>query len=148
SEPTTQSASARSPCSTSLTCFSSLQTATPPTADPSQTSWCSGSATATLKSRLSRSFRLRNTCLLSFSDCASGMCSSRVSKPTGICGSGEKPCGLFFAGGGAGLSGGFRGAHLGDAEAFQDVANLDIVEVGHTRAAFEARAHFAGVVLK
>src|SRR5207302_8987829 len=96
SEPTTQSASARSPCSTSLTCFSSLQTATPPTADPSQTSWCSGSATATLKSRLRRSLRLRNTCLLSFSDCASGMCSSRVSKPTGICGSGKNSAVYFL----------------------------------------------------
>src|SRR5216110_423436 len=45
---------------------------------------------------LSRSLRLRNTCLLSFSDCASGMCSSRVSKPTGICGSGKNSAVYFL----------------------------------------------------
>src|SRR5439155_12626755 len=48
----------------------------------------------------------------------------------------------------AALSGGFRGAHLADAETFQDVANLDIVEIRHTRSAFKPGANFAGVILE
>src|SRR6266568_5158524 len=119
------SASSKTFCSTSLTCFSSFEMVTTPTTDLCHVSWCSSSATATLKSLLSLSFRLRNTCRLSFNDCASGMCSSRVSKPTGFC-----------------------GAHFGDVEAFQNVANLDVIEVGHARTAFETRAHFAGVVFE
>src|SRR5258708_19138955 len=96
--------------------------------------------TATLKSRRSLSFKLRRTCRLSFSDCASGMCSSRVSRPTGMSGSGGQPGGLFLTGGPAALSGGFRGAHLGNAEAFQDIADLHIVEIGHARAALKTSA--------
>src|SRR2546430_6404480 len=108
----------------------------------------STSATATLKSRRNLSFKLRSTCRLSFSDCASGMCSSRVSKPTGMSSSGEQLGGLFLAGGRAGLSGGFCGAHLGNAEAFQYIANFDVVEIGDARAAFKTGAYFAGVILE
>jgi len=48
-----------------------------------------------------------------------------VSKPTGMSGSGGQFGGLFLTGGpAAALSGGFRGAHLGNVKAFQDVADL------------------------
>src|SRR4029077_12594795 len=143
-----RSASSKTFCSTSLKCFSSFEIVTTPTTDLCHVSWCSSSATATLKSRRSLSFKLRKTCRLSFSDCASGMCSSRVSRPTGICRSGGQLGGLFLAGGPAALSGGFRGAHLGNAKAFQDVADLHIVEIRDARAAFEPSAHFAGVILE
>src|SRR6266568_323028 len=62
------SASSKTFCSTSLTCFSSFEMVTTPTTDLCHVSWCSSSATATLKSLLSLSFRLRNTCRLSFGD--------------------------------------------------------------------------------
>src|SRR5438445_5220392 len=143
-----RSASSKTFCSTSLKCFSSFEIVTIPTTDLCHVSRCSSSATATLKSRRNLSFKLRSTCRLSFSDCASGMCSSRVSKPTGMSSSGEQLGGLFFAGGRAGLSGGFCGAHLGDAEAFQDIAKFDVVEVEYTRAAFKTGAHFIDVILE
>src|SRR5258708_394385 len=143
-----RSASSRTFCSTSLKCFSSFETVPTPTTALSQVSWCSTSATATLKSRRSLSFKLRRTCRLSFSDCASGMCSSRVSRPTGMSGSGGQLGGLFLAGGPAALSGGFRGAHLANAEAFQDIADLHIVEISYARAAFETRTDFAGIILE
>src|SRR5207302_2660843 len=85
---------------------------------------------------------------LSFSDCASGMCSSRVSKPTGMGGSGGQLGGLFLTGGPAALSGGFRGAHLGNAEAFQEIADLNVIEIGDAGAAFKAGAHLAGIILE
>src|SRR5216683_3652822 len=44
--------------------------------------------------------------------------------------------------------GGFRGAHLRYVEAFENVADFHIVEVGHARAAFESCPHFAGVILE
>src|ERR1700674_4127221 len=143
-----RSASSKTFCSTSLKCFSSFEIVTIPTTDLCHVSWCSSSATATLKSRRNLSFKLRRTCRLSFSDCASGICSSRVSRPTGMSGSGGQLGGLFLAGGPAALSGSFCGAHLGNAEAFQDVADLHIVEVRYARAAFKAGTHFAGVVLE
>src|SRR5713101_865049 len=147
-EPRMRSASSKTFCSTSLTCFSSFESVTIPTTDRCHASWCSSSATATLKSRRSLSFKLRRTCRLSFSDCASGMCSSRVSRPTGMWRSGGQSGGLFLAGGPAALSGGFRGAHLANAEAFQDIADLDVVEIGDTCAAFKTSANFAGVILE
>src|SRR5258708_26678707 len=143
-----RSASSRTFCSTSLKCFSSFEIVTIPTTDLCQVSWCSSSATATLKSLRSLSFKLRRTCRLSFSDCASGMCSSRVSRPTGMWHSGGQSSGLFLAGGPAALSGGFRSAHLANAEAFQDIADLDVVEIGDARPAFEASADFAGIILE
>src|SRR6267154_5337822 len=144
-----RSASSKTFCSTSLKCFSSFEIVTIPTTDLCHVSWCSSSATATLKSRRSLSFKLRRTCRLSFSDCASGMCSSRVSRPTGMWHSGGQSGGLFLAGGGpAALSGGFRGAHLANAEAFQDIADLDVVEISDTCAAFKTSANFAGVILE
>src|SRR6266404_7423965 len=147
-EPRMRSASSKTFCSTSLTCFSSFESVTIPTTDRCHASWCSSSATATLKSRRSLSFKLRRTCRLSFSDCASGMCSSRVSRPTGMSGSGGQLGGLFLAGGPAALSGGFRGAHLANAEAFQDIADLHIVEIGDARAAFKTSTDFAGIILE
>src|SRR5712664_4313843 len=143
-----RSASSKTFCSTSLKCFSSFEIVTIPTTDLCQESWCSSSATATLKSRRSLSFKLRRTCRLSFSDCASGMCSSRVSKPTGMCGSGGQLGGLSLTSGTDALSGGFRGAHLGNAKAFQDVADLYVVEIGDARAAFKPSADFAGVIFE
>src|SRR5216684_8192030 len=89
-----------------------------------------------------------NTCRLSFSDCASGMCSSRVSKPTGMSGSGGQLSGLFLAGGCADLSGSFRGAHLGNAEALQDVADLNVVEICDAGAAFKSGADFTGIIFE
>src|SRR5438445_12416024 len=142
-----RSASSKTFCSTSLKCFSSFEIVTIPTTDLCHVSRCSSSATATLKSRRNLSFKLRSTCRLSFSDCASGMCSSRVSKPTGMSSSGEQLGGLFLAGGRAGLSGGFGGAHLAHAEAFQDVADLDVVKIGYARAALKTRAHLTGIIL-
>src|SRR5690348_5604056 len=59
-----------------------------------------------------------------------------------------KAGGLFLAGGRTGLSGSFRGAHLGDIETFQDVADLNVVEVGYPRTAFKAGAHFTGIVFE
>src|SRR6266849_5763619 len=143
-----RSASSKTFCSISLTCFSSFEIVTIPTTDLCHVSWCSSSATATLKSRRSLSFKLRRTCRLSFSDCASGMCSSRVSKPTGMSGSGGQLGGLFLAGGPAALSGGFRGARLGNAKAFQDIADLHVVEIGGSRAAFKTSAYFGCVILE
>src|SRR6266852_3307171 len=143
-----RSASSKTFCSTSLKCFSSFEIVTIPTTDLCQESWCSISATATLKSRRSLSFRLRRTWRLSFSDCASGMCSSRVSRPTGMSGSGGQLGGLSLAGGTDALSGGFRGAHLGNAEAFQDIADLHVIEIGDARAALKTSADFAGIILE
>src|SRR5713226_1494574 len=143
-----RSASSKTFCSISLTCFSSFEIVTIPTTDLCHVSWCSSSATATLKSRRSLSFKLRRTCRLSLSDCASGMCSSRLSRPTGMCDSGGQLGGLFLAGGPAALSGGFRSAHLSNAEAFQDIANLHVVEIGDACAAFKPSANFAGVILE
>src|SRR5713226_19714 len=143
-----RSASSKTFCSISLTCFSSFEIVTIPTTDLCHVSWCSSSATATLKSRRSLSFRLRRICRLSLSDCASGMCSSRVSRPTGMCRSGGQLGGLFLTGGPAALSGGFRSAHLGNTEAFQDIADLYVVEIGDARAAFKTGADFAGVILE
>src|SRR5262245_8196541 len=54
----------------------------------------------------------------------------------------------LFAGGGAGLGGCFGSSDLGYAEGFQNVANLDVVEVGDAYAAFKAGANFAGVVFE
>src|SRR5258708_16854229 len=76
------------------------------------------------------------------------MCSSRVSRPTGMWHSGGQSGGLFLAGGPAALSGGFRGAHLANAEAFQDIADLDVVEIGDACAAFKTSANFAAVILE
>src|SRR6267378_5243747 len=143
-----RSASSKTFCRISLTCFSSFESVTIPTTDRCHVSWCSSSATATLNSRRSLSFKLRKTCRLSFSDCASGICSSRVSKPTGMCGSGGQLCGLFLAGGPAALSGSFRGTHLRDRETFEDVADLDVIKISNAGAAFETRAYFAGVILE
>src|SRR6266853_5442528 len=143
-----RSASSKTFCSTSLKCFSSFEIVTIPTTDLCHVSWCSSSATATLKSRRSLSFKLRKTCRLSFSDCASGMCSSRVSRPTGISGSGGQLGGLFPAGGPAALSGSFCGAHFRYAKAFENVADLYVVEVGHACAALKSGAYFAGVILE
>src|ERR1700694_3245244 len=143
-----RSASSKTFCSTSLKCFSSFEIVTIPTTDLCHVSWCSSSATATLKSRRSLSFKPRSTCRLSFSDCASGMCSSRVSRPTGMSGSGGQLGGLFLAGGPAALSGGFRVAHLANAEAFQDIADLHVVEIGDARAAFETSADFTRIILE
>src|SRR5882724_1631025 len=147
-EPRMRSASSKTFCSTSLTCFSSFESVTIPTTDRCHASWCSSSATATLKSRRSLSFKLRKTCRLSFSDCASGICSSRVSRPTGMWRSGGQSGGLFLAGGPAALSGGFRGAHLGNAEAFQDIAYFNVVEIRNAGSAFKTGADFAGVILE
>src|SRR6266849_1458543 len=143
-----RSASSKTFCSISLTCFSSFESVTIPTTDRCHASWCSSSATATLNSRRSLSFKLRKTCRLSFNDCASGMCSSRVSRPTGMCGSGGQLGGLFLTGGPAALSGGFRGTDLRDRETFKDVADLDVIEISNARAAFKTRAYFAGVILE
>src|SRR5712692_11658197 len=143
-----RSASSKTFCSISLTCFSSFEIVTIPTTDLCHVSWCSSSATATLKSRRSLSFRLRRICRLSLSDCASGMCSSRVSRPTGMYDSGGQLGGLFLTGGPAALSGGFRSAHLGNAEAFQDIADLHVVEIGDTYAALKSSTNFAGVILE
>src|SRR5260370_36945831 len=55
---------------------------------------------------------------------------------------------FFLRGGPAALSGGFRGAHLANAEAFQDIADLDVAEIGDACAAFKTSANFAGVVLE
>src|SRR6266436_6266718 len=147
-EPRMRSASSKTFCSTSLTCFSSFESVTIPTTDRCHASWCSSSATATLNSRRSLSFKLRKTCRLSFNDCASGMCSSRVSRPTGMCGSGGQSGGLLLSGGPAALSGGFRGTYLRDCETFKDVADLDVIEISNARAAFKTRAYFAGVILE
>src|SRR6266404_2428154 len=147
-EPRMRSASSKTFCSTSLTCFSSFESVTIPTTDRCHASWCSSSATATLNSRRSLSFKLRKTCRLSFSDCASGMCSSRVSRPTGMCGSGGQLGGLFLAGGPAALPGSFCGAHLRDREAFEDVTDLDVVKISNAGAAFKTSAYFAGVILE
>src|ERR1700731_2452443 len=46
------------------------------------------------------------------------------------------------------FGGGFRGRNLGDLEAFQNVADFHVVKVGDARAALEAGANFADVVLK
>src|ERR1700733_13968614 len=85
-DPSISSALSNTFCNISRTCFSSFDSVTTPITDRCHTSWCSNSATATLNSLRSLSFKLRSTCLLSLSDCASGMCSSRVSKPTGMSG--------------------------------------------------------------
>src|SRR5712664_1420528 len=143
-----RSASSKTFCSTSLKCFSSFEIVTIPTTDLCQESWCSSSATATLKSRRSLSFKLRRTCRLSFTDCASGMCSSRVSRPTGMWRSGGQTGGLFLAGGPAALSGAFRGAHLGDAELLQDLGYFNVVEMRDAGSAVNTGAHFAGVLLE
>src|SRR6202140_4626996 len=76
------------------------------------------------------------------------MCSSRVSKPTGMSGSRGTDSGLSARRWGAALRGRFRGAHLCHLEAFQDIANLHIIEIGDARAALEPGAHFAGIVLE
>src|SRR5437879_13031779 len=76
------------------------------------------------------------------------MCSSRVSRPTGISGSGGQLRGLFLAGGPSALSGSFCGAHLRHAEAFENVADLYVVEVGNACAALKSRAYLAGVILE
>src|SRR5271168_4530978 len=55
---------------------------------------------------------------------------------------------LSFASRPNGLPGSFRGAHLGDAETFEKIADLDVVEVAHADAAFETGAHFAGVIFE
>src|SRR5271154_4356391 len=55
---------------------------------------------------------------------------------------------LSFASRPSGLPGSFRGAHLSDAETFEKIADLDVVEVGHADAAFETGAHFAGVIFE
>ena len=57
---------------------------TTPTVELCQTSWKSSSATATLNLPRSRSFRLRRIWRLSLRERASAMCSSSVSKPTGM----------------------------------------------------------------
>src|SRR5260370_1153774 len=103
---------------------------------------------ATLKSRRSLSFKLRKTCRLSFSDCASGMCSSRVSRPTGISGSGGQLSGLLPTGGPAALSGSFCGAHFRHAKAFENVPDLYVVEVRNACATLKSGAYFTGVILE
>src|ERR1700733_13344 len=47
-----------------------------------------------------------------------------------------------------GLRSSFRGAEFGHLEAFQNVADLDVVEIGDAHAALKAGAHFAGIVLE
>src|SRR5438477_7470615 len=90
---------------------------------------------------------LRSTCLLSFSECASGMCSSRVSRPTGMerLRKTEK---LLRTAGTLSLRGRFRGADLFHLETFQDIADFDVIEVGDARAALKTGTHFAGVILE
>src|ERR1700730_10042978 len=83
------------------------------------------------------------------------MCSSRVSKPTGMSGSeGQFPVRcettrrLFTRRRRTALRGGLRGAEFRHLEALQDVADFHVVEVGNARAALETGAHLAGVVLE
>lgn len=54
----------------------------------------------------------------------------------------------LLASGGAGLCSGFRAGKFHNAEGFEMVANLDVVEIGDACAAFEAGADFTGVVLE
>src|ERR1700739_4682971 len=84
SGPKMRSASAKTFCNISSTCRSSFDNVTTPITDRCQASSKSNSATATLKLARNRSFKLRSTCRLSFSDCASAKCSSNVSSPTGM----------------------------------------------------------------
>src|ERR1700726_518985 len=46
------------------------------------------------------------------------------------------------------FGGGFRGRNLGDLEAFQNIANLHVIEIGDARAALKSGANFADIVLK
>src|SRR6202045_5278251 len=46
------------------------------------------------------------------------------------------------------FGGGFRGRNLGYLEAFQNIANLYVIEIGDARAALKPGANFADVVLK
>src|SRR3984885_1627250 len=158
-DPKISSALSNTFCNISRTCFSSFDNVTTPITDRCQTSWCSNSATATLNSLRSLSFKLRSTCLLSLSDCASGMCSSRVSKPTGMSGPYfivtrdrdlPTPSGgeLLAPGRRSALSRGFGGRKLGHLEAFQNVADLDVVEVRDADAALEPGTNFARVVFE
>src|SRR5258707_2420440 len=55
---------------------------------------------------------------------------------------------LFFSGGDARLSRSFRRGKLLHVEAFQDVADLYVVEVGDAGAALKAGAHFARVIFE
>src|SRR5208282_4973684 len=58
------------------------------------------------------------------------------------------PAGLFAPGRTAALAGSLSRADFLDVEAFQNVADLYVVEIGDSQAALETSAHFAGVVLK
>src|SRR5689334_523200 len=138
------SASTNTFCRASSTCCSSFESVTTPTTERCQVSSKSSSATATLKCARRRSFKLRKTCRLSFSDCASAICNSSVSNPTGMAShpQAREPDGIvLFARGGGTLGSGFCGGELGDLETFQNVANLDVVEVRDTQTAFKSRAH-------
>src|SRR6202047_2125548 len=112
------------------------------------TSWYYIPAPATLKSRRSRSFKLRTICRLSFSECASGMCSSRVSRPTGMSGSAGQGLQLFARSWRAALRCGFRRAQLRHLEAFQYIADFHIVEIRDSCSTFKAGAHLASIVLE
>src|ERR1700681_650141 len=46
------------------------------------------------------------------------------------------------------FGGGFRGRNLGYLEAFQNIANLYVIEIGDARAALKPGANFADVILK
>src|SRR5215468_5563621 len=103
---------------------------------------------ATLKCPRSRSLRLRNTCLLSFRDCASAMCSSRVSSPTGMNSSGGCAAILPSRGHRHGALGGLRGAHFDRLKALQHITNFHVIEIGDSCAAFKTGAYFANVLFK
>src|SRR3984893_2749376 len=101
-----------------------------------------------------RSLSLRTTWRLSFRDWASAMCSSKVSNPTAIGPQAYKPeplkkfSSLCATRSARGLPCSFRGGQLYDLEAFKNVANLDVVEIGDADSAFKAGTDFAGVVLE
>src|SRR5438067_1798715 len=126
---------------------------------------------AMLNLRRKRSLRLRRTWRLSFKERASAMCNSRVSRPTGILkkiqhqiptvqstrATVRKPgCEMLReeweanlpASGGADLRGSFCATDFLDAEGFEKVANLYVVEIGNAHAAFKSSTDFTGIVLK
>src|ERR1700722_14050862 len=67
-------------------------------------------------------------------------------------GSGDEKVRLPAARGRSGVDvafgGGFRGRNLGDLEAFQDIADFHVIEIGDAGAALKSGANFADVVLK
>src|SRR5262245_49109627 len=94
-----------------------------------QRSWWSISLTATLNRWRRRSFRLRTTKRLSLREALPGRCSSIARAPTTM----------------RRLQ---RAGHFLDPVDLQDVADLDVVEVGDPDPALEAARHLANVVLE